>query len=87
MTVPPVDDDVAVFAHTSHFLDTTRVITQQLLVVHSVPREAAGSMGASRMVCQNYEGHHDADGLAGHKSWRTTQTTTRRYKISLLSIF
>jgi hypothetical protein len=24
--------------------------------------------------------HHDADGLAGHKTWRTTQTTTRRYK-------
>jgi hypothetical protein len=24
--------------------------------------------------------HHDADGLAGHKTWRTTQTTMRRYK-------
>jgi hypothetical protein len=31
--------------------------------------------------------HHDVDGLAGHKTWRTTQTTTRRYKCSLLSIF
>jgi hypothetical protein len=31
--------------------------------------------------------HHDADGLAGHKTWRTTQTTMRRYKCSLLSIF
>jgi hypothetical protein len=29
----------------------------------------------------------DVDGLAGHKTWRTTQTTTRRYKCSLLSIF
>jgi hypothetical protein len=31
--------------------------------------------------------HHDADELAGHKTWRTTQTTMRRYKYSLLSIF
>jgi hypothetical protein len=31
--------------------------------------------------------HHDADGLPGHKTWRTTQTTTRTYICSLLSIF
>jgi hypothetical protein len=27
--------------------------------------------------------HHDADGLAGHKTWRTTQTTMRRYKFTI----
>jgi hypothetical protein len=27
--------------------------------------------------------HHDADGLAGHKTWRTTQTTMRRYKYAI----
>jgi hypothetical protein len=31
--------------------------------------------------------HHDADGLADHKAWRTTQTIMRRYKCSLLSTF
>jgi hypothetical protein len=31
--------------------------------------------------------HHDADGLAGHKAWRTTQTIMRRYKRLLISIF
>jgi hypothetical protein len=31
--------------------------------------------------------HHDADGLAGHKDWRTTQTIMRRYKRPLISIF
>jgi hypothetical protein len=25
--------------------------------------------------------HHDADGLAGHKTWRTTQTTMRIFNI------
>jgi hypothetical protein len=29
--------------------------------------------------------HHDADRLAGHKAWRTAQTTTR-YKRPLISI-
>jgi hypothetical protein len=27
--------------------------------------------------------HHDADGLAGHKAWRTTHTTMRRYKCAI----
>jgi hypothetical protein len=27
--------------------------------------------------------HHDADGLAGQKSWRTTQNTMRRYKYAI----
>jgi hypothetical protein len=27
--------------------------------------------------------HHDADGLAGQKTWRTTQTTVRRYKCAI----
>jgi hypothetical protein len=27
--------------------------------------------------------HHDADGLAGQKTWRTTQTTMRRYKYAV----
>jgi hypothetical protein len=27
--------------------------------------------------------HHDTDGLAGHKTWRTTQTTMRRYKYAI----
>jgi hypothetical protein len=27
--------------------------------------------------------HHDTDGLAGHKTWRTTQITMRRYKCAL----
>jgi hypothetical protein len=27
--------------------------------------------------------HHDADGLAGQKTWRTTQTTMRRYKYAI----
>jgi hypothetical protein len=27
--------------------------------------------------------HHNADGLAGHKTWRITQTTTRRYKCAI----
>jgi hypothetical protein len=27
--------------------------------------------------------HHDADGLAGEKTWRTTQTTMRRYKYAI----
>jgi hypothetical protein len=27
--------------------------------------------------------HHDADGLADHKTWRTTQTTMRRYKCAI----
>jgi hypothetical protein len=38
------------------------------------------------LQCPRLE-HYDADGLAGHKTWRTTQTTMRRYKCSLLSIF
>jgi hypothetical protein len=31
--------------------------------------------------------HHDADGLAGYKDWRTAQTIMRRYKRPLISIF
>jgi hypothetical protein len=27
--------------------------------------------------------HHDADGLAGHKTWRTTKATIRRYKCAI----
>jgi hypothetical protein len=27
--------------------------------------------------------HHNADGLAGLKTWRTTQTTMRRYKYAI----
>jgi hypothetical protein len=27
--------------------------------------------------------HHDADGLAGQKTWRTTQTTMGRYKYAI----
>jgi hypothetical protein len=31
--------------------------------------------------------HHDADGLAGHKDWRTTQTIIRRYKRPFILTF
>jgi hypothetical protein len=32
---------------------------------------------------KNGDHHHDADGLAGQKTWRTTQTTMRRYKYAI----
>jgi hypothetical protein len=31
--------------------------------------------------------HHDADGLAGQKTWRITQTTMRRCKYTIQKMF
>jgi hypothetical protein len=51
-----------------------------------IPSLVQNIVTANLKLYQNHQvhgHHHDADGLAGHKTWRTTQTTTRRYKCAI----
>jgi hypothetical protein len=45
-------------------------------------RQAVTGVKTKSLHCPQLD-HHDADGLAGHQAWRTTQTTLRRYKCAI----
>jgi hypothetical protein len=45
--------------------------------------EMGVQQGQGHQVPGNRSDHHDADGLASQKTWRTTQTTMRRYKCAI----
>jgi hypothetical protein len=53
-----------------------------LLVVVWVVLQVFWSAKDKNLHCPQLD-HHDADGLAGQKTWRTTQTTMKRYKYAI----